>query len=139
MVDVDAVVSNPPYSQHWDPSHKETDPRYSYGMAAERKSRTTPFCCMNCITSGGTELWPSFCPMGYCSAGTRPGGMDGEGRIRRNLIENNHIEAIIGMPANIFYGTGIPTIIMVLRREREDSDVLFIDASKGFAKAWKIQ
>lgn len=63
--------------------------------------------------------------------------MDGEGRIRRNLIENNHIEAIIGMPANIFYGTGIPTIIMVLRREREDSDVLFIDASKGFAKAGK--
>ena len=63
--------------------------------------------------------------------------MDGEGRIRRNLIENNHIEAIIVMPANIFYGTGIPTIIMVLRREREDSDVLFIDASKGFAKAGK--
>ena len=76
-------------------------------------------------------------PHGVLFRGDATGGMDGEGRIRRNLIENNHIEAIIGMPANIFYGTGIPTIIMVLRREREDSDVLFIDASKGFAKAGK--
>ena len=59
-------------------------------------------------------------PHGVLFRGDATGGMDGEGRIRRNLIENNHIEAIIGMPANIFYGTGIPTIIMVLRRERED-------------------
>lgn len=55
----------------------------------------------------------------------------------RNLIENNNIEAIIGLPANIFYGTGIPTIIMVLRQKREASDVLFIDASKGFTKVGK--
>lgn len=53
------------------------------------------------------------------------------------MIENNNIEAIIGLPANIFYGTGIPTIIMVLRQKREESDVLFIDASKGFTKVGK--
>lgn len=50
---------------------------------------------------------------------------------------SNHIEAIIGLPANIFFGTGIPTIIMVLKRTRSDSDVLIIDASKKFEKAGK--
>lgn len=61
-----------------------------------------------------------------------------EGEIRKNLIESNHIDAIIGLPANIFYGTGIPTIIMVLRQKRENTDVLIIDASKGFIKEGKI-
>ena len=60
-----------------------------------------------------------------------------EGEIRKNLIENNHIDAIIGLPANIFFGTGIPTIVMVLRQKRENTDVLIIDASKGFIKEGK--
>ena len=60
-----------------------------------------------------------------------------EGEIRKNLIENNHIDAIIGLPANIFFGTGIPTIIMVLKQKRENTDVLIIDASKGFIKEGK--
>src|SRR5690606_26171203 len=45
-----------------------------------------------------------------------------------------HIDAVVGLPANIFFGTGIPTTILFLKKEREDSDVLFIDASKGFEK-----
>ena len=136
MVDVDAVVSNPPYSQHWDPSHKETDPRYSYGMAPKGKADYA-FLLHELYHIRRDGIMAIVLPHGVLFRGDATGGMDGEGRIRRNLIENNHIEAIIGMPANIFYGTGIPTIIMVLRREREDSDVLFIDASKGFAKAGK--
>lgn len=63
-----------------------------------------------------------------------------EGDIRKNLIEKNNIDAIIGLPANIFFGTGIPTIIMVLKKgvSRTDlDDVLIIDASKGFAKEGK--
>lgn len=80
-------------------------------------------------------------PHGVLFRGDAVGGADGhgegEGRIRRNLIENNNIEAIIGLPANVFFGTGIPTIIMVLRQKREESDVLFIDASKGFTKVGK--
>ena len=51
-----------------------------------------------------------------------------EGEIRKNLIEQNHIDAIIGLPANIFFGTGIPTIIMVLKQKRENTDVLVVDA-----------
>ena len=53
------------------------------------------------------------------------------------MIENNHIDAIIGLPANIFFGTGIPTIIIVLKQQRTNTDVLFIDASKGFEKVGK--
>ena len=60
-----------------------------------------------------------------------------EEKIRKNLIEHNNIDAIIGLPANIFYGTGIPTIIMVLRQKRSNNDVLIIDASKGFIKDGK--
>lgn len=53
------------------------------------------------------------------------------------MIEENHIDAIIGLPANIFFGTGIPTIIMILRQKRENTDVLIVDASKGFVKEGK--
>lgn len=60
-----------------------------------------------------------------------------EADIRRNLIEANHIDAIIGLPSNIFYGTGIATVIMVLKQERDRDDVLFIDASQGFIKQGK--
>ena len=60
-----------------------------------------------------------------------------EGEIRKKLIEKNRIDAIIGLPANIFFGTGIPTIIMVLKKERSNTDVQIIDASKGFVKDGK--
>ena len=60
-----------------------------------------------------------------------------EGEIRKNLIEKNHIDAIIGLPANIFFGTSIPTIIMILRQKRDRTDTLIIDASKGFEKVGK--
>jgi type I restriction enzyme M protein len=60
-----------------------------------------------------------------------------EGEIRKKLIEGNHIDAIIGLPANIFFGTTITTIIMVLRQRRDNTDVLIIDAFKGFEKAGK--
>ncbi|HCC37680.1 MAG TPA: type I restriction-modification system subunit M, partial [Treponema sp.] len=66
-----------------------------------------------------------------------PESPDGEGKIRRNLIEGNNIDTIIGLPSNIFFGTGIPTIIMILKQKRSKTDVLFIDASKGFLKEGK--
>lgn len=137
---VDAVVSNPPYSQHWDPSHKETDPRYRYGMAPKGKADYA-FLLHDLYHVKPDGIMTIVLPHGVLFRGDAVGGPDGqgegEGRIRRNLIENNNIEAIIGLPSNIFFGTGIPTIIMVLRQKREESDVLFIDASKGFTKVGK--
>ena len=59
-----------------------------------------------------------------------------EGVIRKAIIENkNYLDTVIGLPANIFYGTGIPTIILVFKKGREVKDILFIDASREFEKA----
>ncbi len=60
-----------------------------------------------------------------------------ERKVMKRSIENNHIDTIIGLPANIFFGTGIPTIIMILKQKRENNDVLIIDASKRFEKDGK--
>ena len=60
-----------------------------------------------------------------------------EEKIRTALVENENIDAIIGLPANIFFGTGIPTIVMVLKKRRQSDDVLIVDASKGFVKDGK--
>lgn len=76
-------------------------------------------------------------PHGVLFRGDADENNEGEGKIRRNLIEKNNIDAIIGLPANIFFGTGIPTLIMVLKQHRNNDDVLIIDASKGFVKEGK--
>lgn len=57
-----------------------------------------------------------------------------EGKIREKLIEDNRIDAVIGLPANIFHSTSIPTVILVLKKNKDNSDVLFIDASNEFEK-----
>ena len=57
-----------------------------------------------------------------------------EGKIREALLKKNQIDAIIGMPAGLFYSTGIPTVVLVLKKNRTNKDILFIDASKGFEK-----
>ena len=76
-------------------------------------------------------------PHGVLFRGDPEKDADGEGKIRKNLIEKNNIDAIIGLPANIFFGTGIPTLIMVLKQHRDNDDVLIINASKGFVKDGK--
>ena len=76
-------------------------------------------------------------PHGVLFRGDPEKDADGEGKIRKNLIEKNNIDAIIGLPANIFFGTGITTLIMVLKQHRDNDDVLIIDASKGFVKDGK--
>jgi len=128
---VDAVVSNPPYSQNWDPANKENDPRYSrFGLAPKSKADYA-FLLHDLYHLKPSGIMTIVLPHGVLFRGGE------EGDIRMNLIENNHIDTIIGLPANIFFGTGIPTIIMVLKQKRENDDVLIIDASKGFEKVGK--
>lgn len=128
---VEAVVSNPPYSQNWDPSNKETNPRFArFGLAPKTKADYA-FLLHDLYHLKPDGLMTIVLPHGVLFRGGE------EGVIRKNLIENNHIYAIIGLPANIFFGTGIPTIIMVLRQKRQSTDVLIIDASKGFEKVGK--
>lgn len=128
---VDAVVSNPPYSQAWNPADKEGDPRYAnYGYAPKGKADFA-FLLHDLFHVRPDGIMTIVLPHGVLFRGGE------EGTIRKNLIEKNHIDAIIGLPANIFFGTGIPTIIMVLKQKRDNTDVLIVDASKGFAKAGK--
>lgn len=128
---VDAVVSNPPYSQNWNPSDKEADPRYkSYGLAPKGKADYA-FLLHDLYHIKPDGLMTIVLPHGVLFRGGE------EGEIRKNLIENNKIDTIIGLPANIFFGTGIPTIIMVLKQKRSNTDVLIVDASKGFEKVGK--
>lgn len=128
---VDAVVSNPPYSQNWNPADKETDPRYAgYGLAPKGKADYA-FLLHDLYHIKPDGIMTIVLPHGVLFRGGE------EGEIRKNLIEKNKIDAIIGLPANIFYGTGIPTIIMVLKQKRANTDVLIVDASKGFVKEGK--
>lgn len=127
---VDAVVSNPPYSQPWNPADKESDPRYRFGLAPKGKADYA-FLLHDLYHLKPDGIMTIVLPHGVLFRGGT------EGAIRRNLVEGSHIDAIIGLPANIFFGTGIPTIIMVLKQKRENTDVLIVDASKGFAKVGK--
>ncbi|MDO5037331.1 MAG: type I restriction-modification system subunit M [Tissierellia bacterium] len=131
LVKVDAVVSNPPYSQKWTPKHKEHDPRYkSYGLAPRGKADYA-FLLHDLYHLKQDGIMAIVLPHGVLFRGNT------EGEIRKNLIEKNKIDAIIGLPANVFFGTGIPTIIMVLKHNKKTNDVLIIDASKGFEKSGK--
>ena len=149
---VDAVVSNPPYSQHWDPKKKEMDARFAqYGLAPKTKAdyafllhelyHLKPDGILTIVMPHGV-LFRGKAPKLYDKDGNmlplelREEGQ-AEGQIRANLIEKNNIDAIIGLPANIFFGTGIPTLIMVLKKHRGNEGVLVIDASKGFVKDGK--
>lgn len=125
---VDAVVSNPPYSQNWEPHE---DARFAgYGIAPKSKADYA-FLLHDLYHLNNEGIMTIVLPHGVLFRGGE------EGEIRKNLIENDNIDAIIGLPANIFFGTGIPTIIMVLKKKRSDNNVLIIDASKGFVKEGK--
>ena len=149
---VDAVVSNPPYSQHWDPRDKEYDPRFkNYGVAPKTKADYA-FLLHELHHLKGDGIMTIVMPHGVLFRGKAPKIYDkegnllpmelreegqAEGQIRANLIEKNNIDAVIGLPANIFFGTQIPTLIMVLKKNRGSEGILFIDASKGFEKQGK--
>lgn len=128
---VDAVVSNPPYSQAWEPEHKEADPRYArFGMAPKSKADYA-FLLHDLYHIKPDGIMAIVLPHGVLFRGGE------EGKIRKNLIEQNHIDAIIGLPAGIFFGTGIPTVILILKQKRDNTNILIVDASKGFVKEGK--
>ena len=132
---VDAVVSNPPYSQEWSANDRELDPRFKeYGVAPKSKADYA-FLLHELHHLKPDGILTIVLPHGVLFRGDALKDADGEGKIRRNLIERNNIDAIIGLPANIFYGTSIPTCILVFKKcRKEDDNILFIDASKEFEK-----
>lgn len=128
----DAVVANPPYSQKWDTKNidREKDTRFKgYGVAPASKADYA-FVLHGLYHLDKNGTMAIVLPHGVLFRGAS------EGRIRKNIIENNLLDAVIGLPANLFYGTSIPTCVLVFkgREARKNKDILFIDASSEFAK-----
>ncbi len=128
----DVIVANPPFSAHWEPSiEMEGDERFSqYGKLAPKTKADYAFIQHMIAHLAENGTMAVVVPHGVLFRGAA------EGHIRRYLIENrNYLDAVIGLPANLFYGTSIPTCIMVFKKCRENpDDILFIDASHEFTK-----
>lgn len=138
----DAVVMNPPYSYNWNAgedsaySHASlTDPRFQdYEALAPKTKADYAFLLHGLYHLDQEGTMAIVLPHGVLFRG------GDEGTIRQNLLKKNQIHAIIGLPANLFTNTGIPVIIMVLKKNRvinNQKDVLIIDASDGFVKEGK--
>lgn len=129
----DAVVANPPYSQNWDIVNidREKDIRFKgFGVAPASKADYA-FVLHGLYHLDKTGTMAIVLPHGVLFRGAS------EGRIRKNIIQENLLDAVIGLPANLFYGTSIPTCVLVFkgREARGDKkDILFIDASNEFEK-----
>jgi type I restriction enzyme M protein len=128
----EAIVANPPFSAEWSasPLHMSNDRFSPYGRLAPKGTADFAFVqhMIHQLADNGTMA--CVLPHGVLFRG------GAEGHIREYLIKDrNYLDAVIGLPANIFYGTSIPTCILVLKKKREHSgDVLFIDASQHFEK-----
>ncbi|MFD1420717.1 type I restriction-modification system subunit M [Lactiplantibacillus songbeiensis] len=126
----DAVAMNPPYSAHWDNNDSRlSDPRFrDYGKLAPKTKADYAFLLHGLYHLKPTGTMGIVLPHGVLFRGAA------EGKIREELINKNQIDAIIGLPANIFYSTSIPTLIMILKKNKTTDDIMFIDASNEFTK-----
>ena len=131
----EAIVANPPFSADWSASaiHQNDDRFSAYGKLAPKTKADFAFVQHMAHHLDSDATMACVLPHGVLFRGAA------EGHIRRYLIEDcNWLDAVIGLPANIFYGTGIPTCILVLKKQRENPDnILFIDASQHFEKVGK--
>lgn len=126
----DMVLMNPPYSAKWS-AHKGflDDQRFApYGVLAPKSSADLAFLLHGFYHLKNDGVMAIVLPHGPIFRG------GAEGKIRQKLLENGNIDTIIGLPANIFFNTSIPTIIMVLKKNKADRSVLFIDGSNDFEK-----
>ena len=128
----EAVVANPPFSAKWSQSNEFlSDDRFSrYGKLAPKSKADFAFVQHMIYHLDETGTMAVVLPHGVLFRGAA------EGVIRKYLIkEKNFLDAVIGLPANIFYGTSIPTVILVFKKCRVNSEnILFIDASNNFEK-----
>lgn len=130
----DAVTMNPPYSANWSAAEgfKQDERFMDYGGKLAPKSKADyAFLLHGFYHLKQTGTMAIVLPHGVLFRGAA------EGTIRQILLENGSIYAVIGLPANMFYNTSIPTCIIVLKKHREGRDVLFIDASKLYEKEKK--
>jgi len=129
----EAIVSNPPYSINWAGDANPlliNDPRYAPAGVLAPKSRADLAFTMHILSwlaVNGTAAIVEF-----------PGVLfrgGAEQKIRKYLVENNYVDSVIQLPPNLFFGVGIATCIIVLKKSKKDNAILFIDASNEFVKA----
>jgi len=125
----DVVVANPPFSlKQWGHENAETDQfdRFRRGTPPKTKGDYAFILHMVETMKPGTGRMAVVAPHGVLFRGSS------EGKIRQQLIEENLLDAVIGLPEKLFYGTGIPAAILVFRKNKKDKNVLFIDASREY-------
>jgi type I restriction enzyme M protein len=126
----EAIVSNPPYSINWDGDADPlliNDPRYSpAGVLAPKSKADLAFTMhmLSWLAVNGTAAIVEFPGVLY-----RAGA---EQKIRKYLVDNNYVDAVIQLPPDLFFGTNIATCIVVLKKSKKDNAILFIDASAEF-------
>lgn len=126
----DAIVSNPPYSIPWDGPNDPTlinDPRFSpAGVLAPASKADLAFTMhmLSWLSTEGTAAIIEFPGVLYRGAA--------EQKIRQYLVSNNYVDTVIQLPQNLFFGTGIATCIIVLKKNKSDNRICFIDASNEF-------
>ncbi|MGC8768909.1 type I restriction-modification system subunit M [Calditerrivibrio sp.] len=128
-IEFDAVVANPPFSYRWEPSEAlAEDFRFKgYGLAP-KSAADFAFLLHGFHFLHREGTMAIIMPHGVLFRG------GSEARIRKKLLEDNHIDAVIGLPANLFYSTGIPVCILVLKKCKKFDDVLFINAAEHYQK-----
>ena len=128
----EAIVSNPPYSIKWDGDDNPlmiNDPRYSpAGVLAPKGKADLAFTMhiLNWLATNGTAAIVEFPGVMY------RGGA--EQKIRKYLVDNNYVDSVIQLPPDLFFGTGIQTCILVLKKSKKDNKVLFINAEREFGR-----
>jgi len=132
LMKFDIVVANPPFSlEKWGIEEATADPYHRFHRGLPPKSKGDYAFITHMIETAreGTGRVGVVVPHGVLFRGAA------EGKIRRKLIEENLLEAVIGLPANLFFGTGIPAAILLFNKGKTHGDVLFIDASREYKDA----
>ena len=128
-MEFDAIVANPPFSLRWEPTEAMADDfRFkSYGLAP-KSAADFSFLLHGFHFLSGEGTMAIILPHGVLFRG------GAEERIRTKLLKDNNVDAVIGLPSNLFFSTGIPVCILVLKKCKKHDDVLFINASEYFEK-----
>ena len=131
--DFNMVLMNPPYSANWSaaPGFLQDERFSDYGVLAPKSKADYAFLLHGLYHLKSNGTMAIVLPHGVLFRGAA------EGKIREKLLRSGNIYAVIGLPANLFYNTSIPTCIVVLKKHRDGRDVLFIDASQKFDKGKK--
>ncbi|MGL4356994.1 MAG: type I restriction-modification system subunit M [Aeromonas popoffii] len=125
----DAVVANPPFSYRWDPTDTiSQDMRFKNHGVAPKSAADFAFLLHGLHYLKDDGVMAIILPHGVLFRG------GAEERIRRKLLQDGHIDTVIGLPANLFYSTGIPVCILVLKKCKKPDDVLFINAAELFER-----